>query len=338
MNNVTKQQLYFSAMALERVEDDGLKIKIADFQKELEKNNYHGIYEIEDEIYHNCLGVSSSQLKVAANTMSKWFSRYVLREVEPNKDANSPLTVGSLFHKFFLEPDKVHDSFYPDGEIVDHILNIKPDIKSVRATKDYKFQKELYERKGITLISQEVYDAAKAVAEKVHSHQKVKPIMQGALIERAIFAIDPVTGLICKTKPDIFNRGVFVGDYKTTIDASTEAFGRAIYNYDYHVQAEFYKAVANDFSPAQMTPSAWICTEKEKPYDTNVIVQDPFAVHIGVFEYNKRLAKIANALVDNKFEGFPEKFNLMDTPLWTINRYKDKIPAFQEMLEERKRH
>ena len=91
-------------------------------------------------------------------------------------------------------------------------------------------------------VPKEVYDTAAAMAEAVRSNKLAAYLSKGD-VERSYYTVDKMTGIEYKVRPDCFKiingRGLIV-DFKSTADASTDAFIRSAINYGYDFQAAMY--------------------------------------------------------------------------------------------------
>ena len=85
---------------------------------------------------------------------------------------------------------------------------------------------------------------ANTIAQEIFKHPQVVNLLEDAQVEKSIYWIDEDTGLLCKTRPDIWSLIDGVGlvfDLKTTNDASQEKFTRSIRDGDYHIQMAMQK-------------------------------------------------------------------------------------------------
>jgi len=93
--------------------------------------------------------------------------------------------------------------------------------------------------------------------------------------ESSIFWTDPETGAHCKIRPDYmippcaaYPLGLII-DGKSAEDASAEGFARAIWSYDYLVQAAHYTdGFQQHFGTDEPPPFIWLVQEKESPFAT----------------------------------------------------------------------
>ena len=69
-------------------------------------------------------------------------------------------------------------------------------------------------------------------------------------------------GVPCKLMADWVDDGVMI-DLKTAVDASPGGFARSVYNFKYHLSAEFYKRGYAAYNQGEVPDWYWIVTEKE---------------------------------------------------------------------------
>lgn len=94
------------------------------------------------------------------------------------------------------------------------------------------------------VISQDELATLHEMREMLLQHEKARLLLKGGKAELSIFWNHPEYGYLCKCRPDYLREDLkVIVDYKTCIDASPEGFGRAVYNFRYHNQAEWYAGV-----------------------------------------------------------------------------------------------
>lgn len=96
-------------------------------------------------------------------------------------------------------------------------------------------------------------------------------------------------------------------DYKSCQDASRRGFQKAMANYGYHQQAEFYGRVLKALDhPAADTPMRFICQETEPPYLVQIHTPDEEALDIAR-ELNDRAIRIyAESNATGTWAGYSE--------------------------------
>lgn len=96
-------------------------------------------------------------------------------------------------------------------------------------------------------------------------------------------------------------------DYKTTQDASSRGFSKAMATYGYHQQAEFYgrglRAVGH---PAGKRPMRFICQETAPPYLVQIHTPDEEAMSLASMLNDAAIKVYAEAKETGIWPGFPE--------------------------------
>ena len=156
--------------------------------------------------------------------------------------------LGSLIHTLILEPDEFDDRYFclDDDEICMDL--IATGSKSPRSTKIYKEWKagELIKAGEKIMIPPEVLKVATTAALKAQD----LPIIQAITLreefieweynEIAFRGYVDGAGTTLPLELQEFEGQGFILDVKTTRDASPRAFGRDVFNMDYHLQAALY--------------------------------------------------------------------------------------------------
>ena len=182
-------------------------------------------------------------------------------EAEKTTDA---MLLGSVFHALVLEPDS--GDYAPK--------------KNSGNTKAGKEEAAEAAEKGITLVTQTMWDQALCMAMSVRSH----PLMETALsvddwqAETSIYWTER-DGMPCKARVDaiatIPGFGRCAIDLKSTTDASPDGISKHIYDYGYHRQAAWYQH-ALSLAGMECRRFIFLFVEKSAPYlCTAVTVAEP---------------------------------------------------------------
>lgn len=108
-------------------------------------------------------------------------------------------------------------------------------------------------------------------------------------------------------------------DYKTCADASPDGFAKAIDNYGYHIQAEFYSD-GYEALIGQRPEFAFIAQEKEPPYLVGVYQVDPEARAIARGQIDKALRLYRRCAETGEWPGYSEEITTLALPTWSKNR------------------
>ncbi|MBQ1790226.1 MAG: PD-(D/E)XK nuclease-like domain-containing protein [Oscillospiraceae bacterium] len=120
--------------------------------------------------------------------------------------------------------------------------------------------------------------------------------------EVPLFWTDDETGIECKARLDLLAQD-YVIDYKTTMDASTNAFHREALRYGYDLQAAMYMeaARANGYNPKGFI---FIAQEKNAPYMINILYASDAFLDRGRWIMRDLLAQYKECRDSNNWPGY----------------------------------
>lgn len=225
--------------------------------------------------YRSAEGVSRSQLWRLRQSPEKF------KYLEENPEKPTPaLIFGQMVHKLILEPATFSDEFA-----------ICPECD--RRTKEGKaiwsaFVSGCGDRE---IISQEDYDKAVAMRDALLSNDMAEKLLSGGH-EIPIFWTDELTGEVCKVRLDalvLLDNSVLIVDYKTTGDASTEAFIRSAISYGYDFQSAMYSEAVKQKYNCQDPTFIFIAQEKDPPFSVNILACDKLFVERGFDTFRELL-------------------------------------------------
>lgn len=159
--------------------------------------------------------------------------------------------------------------------------------------------KQIYkdDNQGKYIISRELFDKAIEMKDSVLAHSMARSMIRGGESEYAHFAYDPITNLHMKCKPDIENQGLI--DFKSTRDASREAFMRECLKRGYHIQAAWYLDVYNMANGTDFKDFFFIAIENTYPYAVNTLELGHREIELGRQQYREALQEYKEYL-ENK--------------------------------------
>ena len=135
------------------------------------------------------------------------------------------------------------------------------------------------------------------------------------------------TGLLCKMKVDHYAvEAAVLIDYKTTTDASPDAFSRSIHNYGYHRQGAFYIMGMRSLG-IDMKDFVLIAQEKTAPFAVSACRIHDFALEAGRDELEQLLTTYAECKSSGHWPGYDDgKIIDIDLPEWYYKRkYNEEI-------------
>ena len=257
------------------------------------KNMQPGVYDLSNNDYHASNGVSRSGLSKIKKSPLHYWEEYL----DPGREREQPgkaLVLGSMVHTLCLEPEKFDSEFA--------VLE-KVDLRTTAG----KQAKALFEERshGKMIAQQDWYQLAQEISKKVIDHPRFDQLMYGANIEQSIYWVDEDTGLLCKTRPDIWNAQISVlCDLKTSADSSHEAFGYSVKNYDYHMQAAMqidgvFKATGQNIAGKRF---CFFVAQTERPHKPYLYTLDERMIELGRTEYKNCLKILKKCQESNKWD------------------------------------
>jgi len=260
-------------------------------------------FEVENELYHQMSGISSTDIKVMKLSPLHYLNKELFKF-----DTDS-LTRGSLYHKMVLEPDTLKQEF------------IKEDFEGAELNKNSKAYKEakaefLKQHQGKKIITKNEW-------EETEKMSLITKTIAGALLEntvneRAFFWENEEFGELLKCKVDALNLqyGVAI-DLKTISGdvANEKDIQRAVLDYKYHISAAFYLDILNA-NGLDINSFVLIFQSTQKPYYCLPYLFSNEAIELGRKEYRDTLERWKR-YKENGEINVVRKLNLPD---WYINK------------------
>jgi hypothetical protein len=96
-------------------------------------------------------------------------------------------------------------------------------------------------------------------------------------------------------------------DYKTTQDVTVRGFSKAMANYGYHQQADFYQRGLRALDhPAAARPLRFICQETEAPYLIQIHTPDEMAMEIARVLNDRAIGIYAACMAMGDWPGYAD--------------------------------
>ena len=182
-------------------------------------------YGLAEEVYRAQPEISKSQTDSIDDCLAK-YHRESVGLIE--RKATPAMRYGTQLHALLL-----------DGTADYHV---KPEGMTF-ASKEGKAWRDDHSDKPI--LKQEEHDELTMVANRLLQHRHAKPLLLGSKTEVSLFGIHQPTGLLIKGRADLLNSSRhFIADIKSMADASNRAMSRALMDWNYHVQAYWYRELA----------------------------------------------------------------------------------------------
>lgn len=259
------------------------------------------------DTYHGIHAMSAGGLKRMAQSPAHFYGI----QLDPNRPASGEPTPamknGTLVHTALFEPDQVEARYI-----------VKPDGMSL-STVAGKAWKEANVGREIVDASQMA--AALAQARSVRALPDVAALMSDGEPEASAFWIDEQTGELCKCRPDWTSPagdGVVLLDGKTCQDASRDGFSRAIWNYDYHLQAAWYSDGYERATGKKVHGFVFAAVESTWPHQAAAYILDDEVLDKARAKCRQLLDLYAECRRTNHWPGYLAEIQPITLPRWAL--------------------
>lgn len=173
------------------------------------------------------------------------------------------------------------------------------------------------------------YKQALEMAAVVHAHPIARALFdqdRGAP-ERALFWVDGDVWrrALVDWLPNPGNGRMIVGDYKTCRSAAPESIRKAMYNYGYHQQADWYLDGVRALALANDAAFVFVFQEKTPPYLVTVAQPDPTALRVGGDLNRQAIEVYRQCVADGRWPGYADEVILARLPGWVENSYAREV-------------
>lgn len=263
---------------------------------------------IPNKEYRQREGVSSTDLK----HMAKSPQHFRYWKDHPQEDTPA-LLIGRASHKYALEKDDFFTEFA-----------IAPNIdRRTKAGKE-EYAQFLEESNGKDIISADDFQKIKEMRETLYATPFVGQLLNGEK-ELSFFTKDEETGLMMKIRPDCITniRDTYILiDFKTTTDASSEAFMKSAINLMYDLQLSYYKNVLDKVTGRNYSV-IFIAQETKPPYVVNVLEANEYFLKSGADMWRTYLNLYKECLDSDNWYGFVNgEINSLGLPSWLQKQYE----------------
>ena len=264
-------------------------------------------YDLSNEDYHNSDGISKTGLDDINKNPALYKRKLDARKSGKLQTDTKVFREGRVAHVAVLEPHRFKELYHIEKTITRRNNEAWERLQRIHAPKE--------------IITVSEYDEAMFISEAVYAEPKARSILTKGEAEVSFYVIDEQTGELVKVRLDWFVEGV-AADFKTTKDASKEAFAKACYNYRYFVQAPFYMDTAGKALQRTFENFLFICCEKQT-YQVAVYNVAAPMIHRGRAAYRKNLQTYADCKRSGNWHGYNEgNITTIDLPEWA-NRKLD---------------
>lgn len=198
---------------------------------------------------------------------------------------------------------------------VAHIAILEPDTLEERVTKgpaargnsnEWKHAQDYAAAAGTILLKPDDYDKAMLVRDLAATVPELEIMRAGnTIIETSAYHVDEETGILTKTRPDIYNVDhKIMADIKNMADASEWAFMRDVGKFGYHMQHAMYSDVWAKGAEMDVDAFFFITFEKSEPPMVAVYELTPSAIAEGYAQYRAALERYAECFNSETWPGY----------------------------------
>ena len=249
--------------------------------------------------------------KNASWSTLKFYDRspaHYLQAVLSPPERTPAMLIGSALHCRVLEPDQFSSRYAVAPSGLD------------RRTKAGKEAWAAFEAEstGKDILSAEQAEQIEGMATALLAPGSVsaKLLARCESREQVIRWNDLHTNLSCKGIVDAFGAD-FALDVKTTDDASSRAFSRTLYNYQYHGQAAFYvDGLRQNGCP--VSNFLFIVVEKNPPFGVCSYACTEEVLGAGRLLYQRLLNIHSECLAAGEWPGYPNEVQEIELPAWAV--------------------
>lgn len=232
-----------------------------------------------NDAYHAYAGISKSGLDLIARSPA----HYAYRAAH---EPSLAMVVGSATHAAIFEPEVFAKQYMLLKDVTD------------RRSSAYKEAVKVYGEENV-LTGKEA-DAVAGMQAALQLNPNAQALLAAdGWSEIAVFATDPVTGVLVKCKFDKLLKDLRSVDLKTTQDL--REFAKSVANYRYHVQQAFYSDVFEWATGLQLNAFDFLAVEKDAPNASRIFVIDTPSVDYGRKLYREALNTYAECLQRNEW-------------------------------------
>lgn len=257
------------------------------------------------EDYVSLPGVNSSSLKVFERS-PQHYQKYISGEIRGEDTADFAL--GRALHALALEPDKFNER-YAKG----------PDVR--RDSKEWKEFCRLHAGKDV--FKPKEFDEIFLMGQAIRTHDEARQLLDNIITEVTLQWQHPATGLTLKARLDAYSKKhKAIIDVKTTTDASSRGFSRAIAEYRYHRQAAYYWEGAKECG-LRVEKFYFIAIEKKPHYPVAVYELDKYVIKLSMHENTHLLTQLAACKEVDHWPGYTKGFETISLPDYALKNLTD---------------
>lgn len=262
--------------------------------------------------YHATDALGASGLKHLRRSPAHYYGA-MLDPERPQSDPSAAMRNGTLVHCAIFEPAALLDRYVVRPAGIDG------------RTKEGKAAIAELAASGREVIDADAMASAMRQARAVDALPEVAALLADGYAEASAFWVDSETGVLCKCRPDWVaptGDGVILIDGKTAQDASSDGFGRAIWNYGYHLQAAWYSDGFERATGLRVHGFVFAAVESAWPHAAAAYMLSDEVLDKSRAENRRLLNLYAECRRTNTWPGYPAGVQEINLPKWANLEYE----------------
>jgi PDDEXK-like domain of unknown function (DUF3799) len=291
--------------------------------------------------YHALDAISASQLKlIHSKSPAHWYYEYALGNSKDKPCYNE----GRAIHCALLEPERFAKTYIvapnyngalkqkkTDGNEIgclEHLrwLSEKANIpcNSTEKTNIKEIRQEIivFERliSNCQIILQDDMNMITGIRDSFAKHAHIVDMLAGAKTE--ITLTWERESVPCKARIDLIGTD-YIGELKSTTDASPKGFERQMFNLGYHISAAWYREGLNEngLPDLRNLPFKFFVAEKDAPNAVGIYQLDNESLHVGLLQANDAFARLVMCKQNNHYPDYGAYENIISVPQYIKNNY-----------------
>ncbi|MEU0133364.1 PD-(D/E)XK nuclease-like domain-containing protein [Streptomyces sp. NPDC006296] len=174
------------------------------------------------------------------------------------------------------------------------------------------------------------YEQVQAMADVIRRHPVASALFapESGRPEVSVFWEDGPSGVTRRARfdwlPNPRAGRLIIPDYKTCRSAEPTALARAVDEYGYHCQDDWYRVAARAAGLADDPAMVFVCQEKAAPYLVTVIEVDAAARRIGAAKNRRAIETFARCTETGYWPGYSDDITYLSLPVWAERRDEEE--------------
>lgn len=267
-------------------------------------------YNMHDSAYHSIDAASNST--IGKIELSPAHCRAYL---DGEFKETPAMIFGRMVHKIVLEREEFCNDYAVYPEEID---------RRTKAGKE-EYAAFMHVNGNKCIVKGEDFKKADDVYNAIMKNKTASSLLAQGAPEVSCFWQDREYDFPCKARFDFINKDGWLVDLKTTRDASSLGFSKAIINFGYHRQAAMYSDGYRAVTGKEPKGFVFIAVETEPPYAVAVHKISGPSLQVGYESYRSLLGKYVECVNKDEWPGYPDEMNEIDIPDWAMTKHEDEI-------------